>query len=111
MTVQLKHAHPDYPDVTADQPYGVIGIEADGLRLLNDQGRPYLYPRELFTVLDAREPGDWIVETGAEGERYAYPPSLNTPGFFEDFFDGDEETEAIFWRVVNRRLALAAEAL
>ena len=107
MIVKLRQSSPDYPDLTPDQPYVVIGIEADDLRLLNDQGRPFLYPRELFEVEDSREPADWIFEIGDEGERYAYPPALNKVGFFEDFFDGDGEAIAIFWRIVNERLALA----
>jgi hypothetical protein len=38
MIVKLKEEHPDYPDITADQPYFVIGIEADDYRILNDYG-------------------------------------------------------------------------
>ena len=111
MIVQLRHLHPDYPDLTPNQPYVVIGIEADDLRLLNDHGCPYLYSLDLFEVIDGREPNDWKTEIGDDGERYAYPVPLNTAGFFEDFFDDDEQTVATFWRVVNQRLALAAESI
>ena len=92
------------------QDYVVIGVEADDLRILNDQGLPYLYPQDLFEVVDAREPADWVSEFGEDGERYAYPPVLNEGGFFEDFFDGKREAVTIFWRTVNQRLALAAAA-
>src|SRR5688572_531107 len=78
----------DYPDLTSGRIYSVIGIEADDLRLLNDDGQPYLYPRNLFVVLDIEEPADWQTEYGEEGERYAYPPELGRPGFFEDYFNG-----------------------
>lgn len=105
MTVKFRQGRADYPDLTPGQEYGVIGIEADDLRVLSDQGRPYLYPAGLFEVVDPREPGDWVTVYGDEGERYAYPPSLNGNGFFEDFFDEDEEAVAVFWRTVNRRLA------
>ena len=74
MIVKLSQNHRKYPDLTPDQPYPVIGIEADDLRILNDQGRPFLYPRELFAVVDAQEPSDWVNEWGEDGERYAYPP-------------------------------------
>ncbi|MBI4551290.1 MAG: hypothetical protein HY710_03430 [Candidatus Latescibacteria bacterium] len=94
-----------YPDLTPGQPYVVIGIEADELRILNDHGRPYLYSRQLFEVVDPRAPEDWVTEVGAEGERYAYPLPLNESGFFEDFFDGKPEAVVTFWRVVNQRLA------
>ncbi len=107
MIVRLRKPNPGYPDLSFDQPYVVIGIEADDLRLLNDHGRPFLYHRELFEVVDASEPSDWISEVGDEGERYAYPPALNKVGLFEDFFDGDYQTIGIFWRTLNERLALA----
>jgi hypothetical protein len=108
MIVTLKKSHPEDPDLTSGQPYVVIGIEADDLRILNDQGRPYLYPPELFEIVDAHEPADWVSEVGADGERYAYPPPLNLAGFFEDFFDDQRQAVATFWQVVNQRLALPA---
>ena len=108
MIVKLKHQAERQLDLTIGQPYAVIGIEADDLRILNDHGQPYLYPSDQFEVLDTRQSPDWIVEMGADGERYAYPPPLNRVGFFEDFFDANEETIATFWRIVNQRLTLAA---
>jgi hypothetical protein len=83
----------------------VIGIEANDFRILNNAGRPYLYPTRPFQVLDPREPGDWITDYGADGERYAYPAPLNDPGFFEDFFDDRPKAVKTFWLVVNQRLA------
>ena len=80
--------------MTPDQQYVVIGIEADDFRLLNDHGRPYLYPHNLFEVVDPREPVDWIIEIGENGEKYAYPQSLNNIGFFEDFFNGEEKASS-----------------
>ncbi len=113
MKVILQRKNSRYPDLTPKRPYAVIGIEADDLRLLNDRGQPYLYPAELFAMLDAREPADWLIEFGEDGERYAYPPPLNAVGFFEDFFDGKPTAVATFWQAVNQRLAaisLAAAA-
>jgi hypothetical protein len=108
MIVKLKSKNPDYPDLSEDQPYFVIGIEADDYRILNDAGKPYLYPPDLFEVMDLREPSDWITEIGEDGERYSYPEPLNTFGFFEDFFDQKHEQISIFWHVVNQRLSDAA---
>ncbi len=104
MIIKLRRRNARYPDLTPRQPYVVIGIEGDDYRILNDAGRPYLYPGSLFKVLDAREPADWITEYGDDGERYAYPPPLNNPGFFEDFFDDRSKAVRTFWRVVNQRL-------
>ena len=108
MIIKLRERSPGYPDLTPDQPYVVLGIEADDFRILNDQGRPYLYPHEIFSVVDAREPEDWVSEFGADNERYAYPRLLKQSGFFEDYFDGKAEAVATFWRVMNQRLSAAA---
>jgi hypothetical protein len=108
MIVKLHQQDPRYSDLTPDQPYVVLGIEANDLRILNDQGRPYLYPHEMFSIVDPREPGDWVSEIGEDNERYAYPPPLNHSGFFEDYFEGKPEAVATFWRVMNRRLSDAA---
>jgi hypothetical protein len=105
MVVKLKKRSTKYRDLTFGQPYVVIGIEADEFRLLNDRGQPFLYPPSLFSIVDSREPSDWVTESGDDGERYAYPPALNRPGFFEDFFDQKARAVATFWCVVNRRLA------
>jgi hypothetical protein len=107
MIVQLRHKTTRYPDLTPGQGYAVIGIEADDFRLLNDRGRPYLYPHQLFEVVDPHEPEDWVTEIGEDGARYAYPAPLHTCGFFEDFVDAKREAVAAFWQVVNQRLAPA----
>ncbi len=108
MTVKLKQRNIDYPDLTPGQSYIVIGIEADDYRILNDQCRPYLYPHDIFEVEVLYEPEDWVTEIGDEVERYSYPPALNAPGFFEDFFDGKREAITLFWRVINQRLVFTS---
>jgi hypothetical protein len=105
MTVKLRRKNPRYPDLTPGAPYVVIGIEGDDYRILNDAGRPYLYAARPFEIVDAREPKDWVTESGEDGERYSYPPPLNDAGFFEDFFDGRSKAVKAFWSVVNQRLA------
>jgi len=107
MIVQLKHPHPDYPDLTAGQRYLVIGIEADDDRLLSDRGQPCLYPHDLFTILDATRPADRHAETGDDGEEYAYPRALNAPGFFEGFFDGKPDAVQTIWHTINHTLTAA----
>lgn len=105
MIVKLKKPNTRYRELASGRLYVVIGIEADELRIINDAGRPYLYSADLFSVVGAREPRDWVTEFGDDGERYSYPPPLNRSGFFEDFFDQKAEAVATFWRVVNHRLA------
>jgi hypothetical protein len=106
--VKLNERNPDFPDLSPNEPYFVIGIEADDFRILNDWGKPYLYSADLFKIVDSREAKIWITEYGDEGERYSYPPELNEPGFFEDYFDGKSEALSKFWRVINKGLSEAA---
>lgn len=61
MIVRLRSKNSRYPDLSPQQNYVVIGIEADDLRILNDRGRPYLYPARLFEVVDPREPQNWAM--------------------------------------------------
>ena len=110
MIVKLRRKNARYPDLTPGLSYVVIGIEADDYRILNDQGRPYLYPSRLFKVIDPSKPRDWVTERGEEGEWYAYPQPLNSAGFFEDFFDAKPKAVATFWRIVNQRLVAANRA-
>jgi len=105
MVVKLRRKNSRYPDLSPQQNYVVIGIEADDFRILNDRGRPYLYPARLFDMVDSREPQNWVAELGNDGERYAYPSPLNDAGFFEDFFDDQKKAVAVFWQVVNQNLA------
>ena len=108
MIVKLTSKNLSYPDLSENQIYFVIGIEADDYRILNDTGKPYLYPSKLFNVLDTRYPPDWVTEFGADGEQYSYPVPLNKTGFFEDFFDQKYEQISIFWQIMNRTLSKAA---
>jgi hypothetical protein len=101
MKVQLKRRSSNYRDLSTGHVYTVWGIEADDFRILNDCGRPYLYPAKIFKLIDSGIPADWIIEYGGRGEKYAYPRLLNRPGFFEEFFDGVARTQKAFWRFVN----------
>ena len=80
MKVQLK-AGQGLSDLTEGNVYRVLGIEAGDLRIVSDEGRPFLFPRDSFEVVDPDEPRDWMTTAGADGERYAYPPQLRRPGF------------------------------
>ena len=107
MIVKLRQPFEEYSDLTYGQFYVLIGIEADDFRLLNDRGRPYLYPPHFFEVVDPQKPSEWVTEIGEAGEVYAYPPKLNEVGFFEDFFDDEKGAVSTFWRVVNQWLSFS----
>jgi len=108
MIIKLKTKNEDYTDLSEDQPYFVIGIEADDYRILNNAGKPYLYPAKLFDIIDSRYPTDWETKFGDDGEEYSYPEPLNAVGFFEDFFEHKQKQISIFWHVVNQALSKAA---
>jgi hypothetical protein len=95
-----------FDDLTPGNTYRVIGIEVDDYRLVNDEGMPYLYPKNIFQVVDGHEPEDWQTVYGDGGERYSYPKELSEPGFFEDVMDGNHKAAAILrhylannWRI------------
>jgi len=108
MIVKPKEKNPAFPDLTPDQPYFVIGIEANDYRVLNDHGQPYLYSPDLFEVVDPHKPSIWVTAYREDGERYSYPPELSEAGFFEDYFDGKDDALSTFWHTVNKRLSEAA---
>jgi hypothetical protein len=99
MRVSLEK--PDAPDgtrywtLTPGRSYEVLGIEGDWLRLLDDRGEPVLFDPACFRVIDPVEPSCWVSSV-EEGQRYAYPPEWNMPGFFEDWHDGDPEVRRRF---------------
>ena len=72
MKIRLNTENPslvDYKDLNPHNEYRVIGIEADYYRIMNDDGQPYLYPPELFVVVDAEIPADWETRHGEDGEQ------------------------------------------
>ncbi len=81
--------------------YEVIGIEADDYRIVDDKGEPILFDPTCFDVVDTLEPEFWVSETG-EGVRYAYPREWMRPGFFEDYFDYNEDVRREFWTQHDR---------
>ena len=80
--------------LTKGREYVVLGTSYNRLRILNDGGDPALYPRRAFDVLDESIPDNWVWMRGDEGESYADPPEMSERGFYERYFDGDED--AIF---------------
>src|SRR5688500_3971329 len=78
-----------YKDLTPGNLYRVIEISQEHYRILNDEGLPYLFEVGLFDVLSEARPDDWITEEQEGRITYEGPACLSSPGFFEDFFDGD----------------------
>lgn|SRR3990167_6234270 len=88
--------------LTYGKSYEVIGIEADSFRIVNDLNDPCLYETSHFEVSDPTEPSFWVSSLGEDGERYAYPSSWSSPGFFEDFHNHIPGVVAQFWQEYSR---------
>lgn len=105
--------------LTVGKVYQVLGIEAGAYRLIGDDLRslddrevnaalrsnmpqPYLYPPQLFDVVDGSEPSFWVCVYGEGGERYCYLREWMHVGFLEDYHDHLPEAHAIFWEVYYR---------
>jgi hypothetical protein len=112
MRVKLINRHaPDgrvHWSLTVGREYTVIGIGADDYRIVDDGGDPYLFDAQCFVVTDPTEPDFWCCDVGEDGERYCYPEEFGQPGFFEDYFDGNEAVRRGFF-TLYRQLYEGAE--
>jgi len=89
-------------NITPNNIYTVIGIEANWYRIIGNEGEPYLYPPQLFEIVEAGFPPNWKKTIGKNKEIYCYPPEIDRIGFFEDYFDKKEEAIAIFNEIRGR---------
>jgi len=111
--VRLKKAVP--PEVQKGpgrwlQPgnnYTVLAIESGGrgrpeYRIATEiQGTPALFDARLFDIVDARLPSNWIAT--AHGEHLEFQPAAwTTAGFWERFFDGDEDARRIYHEEIEK---------
>ncbi|MBH2029183.1 MAG: hypothetical protein I8H74_01675 [Moraxellaceae bacterium] len=81
-----KHA------LTIGKEYIVFEISDSTFRLLNEEGEPVLFDKDLFEITDPTIPKNWIKQEYEEGEYYITPSELLTHSyFFEQYFDGNPE--------------------
>ncbi len=88
--------------LTSGTVYTVIGLDHDSFRVLNDNGEPIIYAKEMFDVIDSDVPSDWVWERYTDDEYYANPPELSVRGFYEDLFDRNPKAQAIFEKYLQR---------
>lgn len=88
----------EHPGLAAGAEFYVIGIGEEVFRVVNGNGEPINYPKELFEVVDERIPSGWLFREFAEGEYHLEPATVSRPGFFGAWHgsDGDwpAQTEA-----------------
>jgi hypothetical protein len=88
---------PDGPLHTAIEPgelYFVVEISDEDYRVVNNMGAPVLYPKCIFTVLDAAIPPGWQFTEYADHEYHLSPICASMPGFYESFFFSDGDISA-----------------
>ncbi len=101
MTVVPLTKADDFWSLTPGQQY-VVGVDQESYRVVDDKGEPLLFPREGFRVIDDTIPPDWIWDRQGDDEYYGGPAGLQTPGFYEDYFDGKREAIEQFQQYLRR---------
>lgn len=97
--------------VTPLEEYFVVEINQYQLRLINDEGEPILYPKDLFEVLDPTLPSGWQFSEYADGWYNLGPVRTSNAGFYEDLFcsDGDRIAQVGALQVLREELEAAME--
>jgi hypothetical protein len=95
--------------ITAGEEYFVIGLNQVELRIVDDNGEPILYPKELFEVTDPNLPAGWRFCEYEDGEYYLDPIVASVPGFYEEFFgsDGDHIAQSRVRQLLRAALEAA----
>jgi hypothetical protein len=95
--------------ITAGEDYFVIGLNNVELRVVDDNGEPVLYPKDLFEVVDPSLPAGWRFREYQDGEYHLDPVVTGSPGFYEDFFgsNGDRVAQSTAQRLFRTALEAA----
>ena len=112
MKVHLRSAQEaEKPDVRgwlhSGEEYAVLAIEplsggVPAYRIASSQGTPALFEASLFAITDPRVDESWVVQYNESGEISLVPEEWNSPGFWEDYFDGKSDAVARYQEVLRR---------
>lgn len=91
MIVRAGSDRTDSPFLTTNKEYVVIGLDDTFFRAITDRGEPVLIPRSKFEIVDESIPAHWIWTCFADDKFYADPPELSARGFYERYFDHDQQ--------------------
>ena len=82
------------PNLIIGKTYFVVSIESNQYRLMTDPrttdeiGGPYLYPQEMFEIIDSATDLTWVKEHDSETGQLSYFGPAKFRGFFwEEFHD------------------------
>ena len=79
----------EHPNLGPGAEYFVLEVDDENYRVVNHNGEPILYPKELFEVLDRTVPAGWGFYEYDEGSYYLEPTFAAKPGFYEDWHGSD----------------------
>jgi hypothetical protein len=88
--------------LTVSREYEVLCLFIDAsrgilLRLMSDnKTTPALFSAKLFEITEPTIPHNWIVTKGKLGDYSLGPKAWSDVGFWERFFDGEDEAVVIF---------------
>ncbi len=106
MKVKCKQLNPENKKnyvnwITEGKDYHVLSIFCDKrsiffYRIIGDDGiTPALYESSLFIPISSKIPCNWIIDLDEDVFQLS-PASWLTSGFWEQYFDGDQEARKIF---------------
>lgn len=98
------------PWVSVGQEYVVLEVLALAgayvhLRIHLDSSAPSLWDAAMFETVDRLVPSNWVVDVGRDGQLSMGPSAWAESGFWESYFDGDDEAIAVFERELSQILA------
>ncbi len=101
----------EHRGLSSDGEFYVLGVDEENYRLINRNGEPILYPKDLFEVLDASIPSGWHFHDYEDGEYHLQPARTAEPGFYEDWHgsDGDRVAQAAARRTLREELERLAD--
>jgi hypothetical protein len=83
----------EHPGLQANAEHYVLQVDNEYYRVVDCDGEPVLYPKELFEVIDRAVPAGWQLREYDDGA-YFLGPTFERPGFYEDWFGSDGDIAA-----------------
>lgn len=95
-------SRPTFIDGVSD----VLGIMTDGrgrveFRVIEQTGRPAVWPAALFEMVDGAVPDGWEMTLGPDNSFTITYRAFARIGFWEEFFDGATEVEGEYISIVR----------
>jgi hypothetical protein len=107
MKIKIKQSwHRYYWDLDPDSLLRVLEITENRFRVMNLVGRPFLYLKQAFLIIDHKLDDDWVIDKSGEG----HPEALGSR-VFEAFFEGDPVAVGKVRHYVNTLCRLEASSV